>query len=143
MISLLKKFKQNWLFIVSYLLICAFIYEIWAAHQFYPYIYDYIVSKKEVVVKNGIGDIVWGPYERIPNQLAHEDELSVSILVNRIEQTLLTIATTLLTIPLAIKTIKEKPTSMNQFGLVALFILLGYLIYLYVGHVFELQPYLY
>ena len=60
-----------------------------------------------------------------------------------IEQTLLTIATTLLTIPLAIKTIKEKPTSMNQFGLVALFILLGYLIYLYVGHVFELQPYLY
>lgn len=101
MISLLKKFKQNWLFIVSYLLICAFIYEIWAAHQFYPYIYDYIVSKKEVVVKNGIGEIVWGPYERIPNQLAHEDELSVSILVNRIEQTLLTIATTLLTIPLA------------------------------------------
>ena len=143
MISLLKKFKQNWLFIVSYLLIFAFIYEIWAAPQFYPYIYDYIVSKKEVVVKNGIGEIVWGPYERIPNQLAHEDELSVSILVNRIEQTLLTIATTLLTIPLAIKTIKEKPTSMNQFGLVALFILLGYLIYLYVGHVFELQPYLY
>ena len=80
MISLLKKFKQNWLFIVSYSVSYTHLNEIWAAHQFYPYIYDYIVSKKEVVVKNGIGEIVWGPYERIPNQLAHEDELSVSIL---------------------------------------------------------------
>ncbi|MBR7553993.1 hypothetical protein ACFFJI_02485 [Allobacillus sp. GCM10007491] len=140
---MLEKFKQNWLLIVSYLLICAFIYEIWVANQFYPYIYDYIVSKNEVVVKNGTGQIVWGPYERIPNEMAHEDELRVSFLVVSIERTLLSIISILLPIPSTIKTIKEKPTSMNQFGLIALFIVLGYLIYLYVGYVFDLQPYLY
>ncbi|MFB9974205.1 hypothetical protein FPQ10_06465 [Allobacillus sp. SKP2-8] len=140
---MLEKYKQNWLLIVSYLLICAFIYEIWVAHQFYPYIYDYIVSDREVAVKNGIGEIVWGPYERIPNEMAHEDELRISFLVISIERTLSSIAATLLPIPSTIKAIKEKPTSMNQFGLIALFIVMGYLIYLYVGYVFDLQPYLY
>ncbi|MFC0014144.1 MULTISPECIES: hypothetical protein [Allobacillus] len=140
---MLEKFKRNWLMIMSYLLICAFIYEIWVVNQFYPYIYEYIISKKEVVVKNGIGQIVWGPYERIPNEMAHEDELNVSFLVHRIDQLLLSIATMMLTFPSTIKVIKEKPTSMNQLGLVALFIVLGYLIHLYVGYVFDLQPYLY
>nr|WP_289038911.1 hypothetical protein [uncultured Allobacillus sp.] len=140
---MLEKFKQNWLLIVSYLLICAFIYEIWVANQFYPYIYDYIVSKNEVVVKNGIGQTVWGPFERIPNEMAHENELNVSFLVHKINQLLLNIVTLMLPIPSTIKVIKEKPTSMNQFGLVALFIVLGYLIYAYVGYVLDLQPYLY
>ena len=142
MIWLFEKLKENWLLNVSYLLICALIYEVWVANQFYPYIYEFLKDKQEVYVENGIGQVVWGPYEINFPEPAHSDENVIITLVSNIRSTLLTLLTTLLALPVAFKDIKEKPTIWKKLGLVGIILFLAFLTYWYVSDVIELQPYL-
>ena len=61
--SLNKRKLSNWILVLIYLILALFIIDIYFIHEFFPYIYEYVRDTDYVFIKNGVGEVVWGPYE--------------------------------------------------------------------------------
>mgnify|MGYP001379945852 FL=1 len=95
-----------------------------------------------VFIKNGVGEVVWGPYEAQFNQTSHEDELRVVFHTSLLRNSFFTMITFLFILPIETKLFIETKIIWHKITLYLASTLIIYNGYQYIDNLLELQPYL-
>lgn len=132
----------NWILACIYFILVLFIIDIAFLHHFFPYVYEYIEKENQVYLKDGVEQIVWGPYEIQPNQLNHDTELAIVLYSNGVSSSIYLLLLFLMPIPYKIKEVIERPNAWNKVTLIVSSVLVIYFGYHYINNLLYLLPYL-